>query len=174
MASWYQILVSLLLSTLLQQVSPLYNRISTWERRCFIEDVPDNTMITCKFSVFICSFSNRLPKFLLNFLALLLLLRALGNVNQDNTQISGQCTCLTTEQTSMTRTPLKMLNFISSSPRRNPQQTLDTTLSDVNRYVTLKPDKLLGTSTKFLHQDVCYRSCPQKSRTHVFTGAKEW
>ncbi|KAL5262192.1 hypothetical protein ACHWQZ_G007786 [Mnemiopsis leidyi] len=51
MASWYQIVVSILVSVLIQQVSTLYNRISTWERRCFVEDVPDNTMITYKWSV---------------------------------------------------------------------------------------------------------------------------
>ena len=47
MTSWY--LITLILSLLLQNASTLYNRISTWERRCFIEDVPDSTMIACKF-----------------------------------------------------------------------------------------------------------------------------
>ncbi|XP_063686866.1 transmembrane emp24 domain-containing protein 11-like [Bolinopsis microptera] len=59
MTSWY--LVSLILSLLLQTTSTLYNRISTWERRCFIEDVPDSTMITYKWSIHL--FNEKLDDF---------------------------------------------------------------------------------------------------------------
>lgn len=44
------ILLGILLC-LVGDVSGVYNTLDTWEHRCFVEDVPDNTMITYKWSI---------------------------------------------------------------------------------------------------------------------------
>lgn len=44
----------LILATCYHQVSGLYFHISETERKCFIEEVPDETTVIGKFAVIIC------------------------------------------------------------------------------------------------------------------------
>ncbi|XP_063686890.1 transmembrane emp24 domain-containing protein eca-like [Bolinopsis microptera] len=50
MATW-QLVYWLMLSCLPNQVFTLYNKIMLYEKRCFTEDVPDNTMISFKWAL---------------------------------------------------------------------------------------------------------------------------
>jgi len=50
MATWH-LVYWLMLSCLPDQVFTLYNKITVLERRCFTEDVPDNTMISFKWAL---------------------------------------------------------------------------------------------------------------------------